>query len=145
MPAEQNYDIHDKELLAIIDVLKHWRHYLQGARHEVAIITDHKNLTAFTTTKVLNKRQVRWAEELSSYNFKISYRKGSENQAADALSRRPDYMEGIPAKGIQILKEDDNGNLRPNKGIAMAQRITIEWEEDKIWKAYKKDARAREL
>ena len=86
-PAEQNYNIHDKELLAIVDAFKHWRHYLQEARHEISVVTDHKNLTAFTTTKTLNKRQVRWAEELSSYNFKINYRKGSENQAADALSR----------------------------------------------------------
>ena len=55
MPAEQNYDIHNKELLAIVDVFKHWKHYLQGARHEVAVITDHKNLTSFTTIKALNK------------------------------------------------------------------------------------------
>ena len=57
-PAEQNYDIHDKELLAIVDTFKYWRHYLQGARHEVTVITDYKNLTTFTTTKTLNKRQV---------------------------------------------------------------------------------------
>ena len=54
-PAEQNYDIHDKELLAIVDVFKHWRHYLQGARHEVAVIIDYKNLMLFTTIKALNK------------------------------------------------------------------------------------------
>ena len=58
-PAEGNYNIHDKELLAIVDAFKHWRHYLQGARHEVSVITDHKNLTSFTTTKALNKQQVR--------------------------------------------------------------------------------------
>jgi len=54
-PVEQNYDIHNKELLAIMDVFKNWRHYLQRARHEVSVITDHKNLTLFTTTKALNK------------------------------------------------------------------------------------------
>ena len=54
-PAEQNYDIHDKELLAIVDAFKHWRHYLQGARYEVSVIMDHKNLTSFTITKQLNK------------------------------------------------------------------------------------------
>ena len=111
MPAEQNYDIHDKELLAIVDAFKHWRHYLQGARHEVSVITDHKNLTAFTTTKALNRRQVRWAEELASYNFKITYRKGTENQVADALSRRPDHMQGTAAKELKILKRDQEGNL----------------------------------
>ena len=58
IPAEQNYDIYDKELLAIIDMFKHWRHYLQGVRHKVVVITDYKNLTLFTMTKVLNKQQV---------------------------------------------------------------------------------------
>src|SRR6266480_2876814 len=144
-PAEQNYDIHDKELLAIVDAFKHWRHYLQGARHEISVITDHKNLTSFTTTKTLNKQQVCWTEELSSYNFKISYRKGSENQAADTLSRRPDYMEKTMSKELQILKKDEEGNLRPNKGIAIAQRITIDWGKDEIQKAYAKDTGAKQL
>src|SRR5437762_4784060 len=144
-PAEQNYDIHDKELLAIMDAFKHWRHYLQGARHEVAVIMDHKNLTSFTTMKALNKQQVRWAEELSSYNFKISYHKGTENQAADALSQRPNYMENSTAKEMQILKKDSEGNLRPNKGIAVAQRITIDWGKDEIQKVYTKDPGTKQL
>ena len=45
------------------------------------------------TTKELNARQARWAEELSSYNFVIVHIKGKENTVADALSRRPDYRE----------------------------------------------------
>ena len=55
MPAEQNYDIHDKELLAIMDAFKVWRHYLQGAKHEVLVIIDYKNLITFTMNKALNK------------------------------------------------------------------------------------------
>ena len=58
MPAEQNYDIYDKELLAIVDAFKHWQHYLQDARHEVLVIIDHKNLISFIMTKILNKQQV---------------------------------------------------------------------------------------
>ena len=69
-PAEQNYDIHDKELLAIVQALQQWRVYAEGAP-SLIIYSDHKNLTTFTTTKELNRRQVRWAELLGQYKFKI--------------------------------------------------------------------------
>jgi len=60
-PAEINYEIHNKELLAIVDAFKHWRWYCQGATHQVQVFSDHHNLEYFTTTKVLNRRQARWA------------------------------------------------------------------------------------
>jgi RNase H-like domain found in reverse transcriptase/Reverse transcriptase (RNA-dependent DNA polymerase)/Integrase zinc binding domain/Chromo (CHRromatin Organisation MOdifier) domain/Aspartyl protease len=107
-PAELNYDVHDKELLAVVEALREWRVYLEGAKYQVLVITDHKNLIYFTTTKQLNRRQVRWAETLASYNFRIVYRKGSENAQADALSRRADYMtaEGRDAPAIFRIQED---------------------------------------
>ena len=43
-PAEINYEIHDKELLAIVDAFKHWRHYCEGAAHQVQVFCDHQNL-----------------------------------------------------------------------------------------------------
>ena len=52
---ELNYDVHDKELLAIVEAMKHWRMYLEGTTLPVQVFTDHKNLTYFTTTKVLNR------------------------------------------------------------------------------------------
>ena len=58
-PAEQNYDIHDKELLAIVTALKKWRVELEGAKYQVVILTDHHNLTYFTTTKELMRCQAR--------------------------------------------------------------------------------------
>lgn len=85
--AELNYDIHDKELLAIVVAFKVWRVYLEGARRTVIVKTDHKNLMFFTTMKELTRRQARWAETLLQYNFKIVYYKGMENGQADALSR----------------------------------------------------------
>lgn len=57
-PAEQNYDIGDKKLLAIIASLDEWHYYIEGAT-EVTVYTDHQNLLTFTTTKKLNRRQVR--------------------------------------------------------------------------------------
>jgi len=78
-PMEINYEIHDKELLAIVDAFKHWRRYCEGAIHQVQVFLDHQNLEYFTTTKVLNRRQARWAQELAGIDFQIYYRPGSRN------------------------------------------------------------------
>ncbi|KAI1855989.1 uncharacterized protein JN550_013918, partial [Neoarthrinium moseri] len=56
---ELNYQIHDKELMAVIEAFREWRHYLSGTTHKVKVYTDHKNLTSFLTNKELNKRQIR--------------------------------------------------------------------------------------
>ena len=85
---ECNYEIYDKELLAIIKSLEEWRPELQGTPEAFEIITDHKNLEYFTTTKALNQRQVRWSEFLSQFNFRIVYRPGSKAARPDALSRK---------------------------------------------------------
>jgi hypothetical protein len=54
-PAERNYEIHDKELLAIIHALKHFRHYIQGSPHVTKILSDHANLKYFTTKQTLTR------------------------------------------------------------------------------------------
>jgi len=87
-PAEINYEIHDKELLAIVDAFKHWRRYCEGATHQIQVFSDHQNLEYFTMTKVLNRRQARWAQELVGIDFRIYYRPGTQNGKPDALSRR---------------------------------------------------------
>ena len=58
-PVERNYEIHDKEMLAIVRALEEWRHFLEGAEHQFEIWTDHKNLEYFMTAKKLNWRQAR--------------------------------------------------------------------------------------
>jgi hypothetical protein len=88
-PQECNYDIYDKELLAIIKALEEWQPELEGSQSQFEIITDHKNLATFATSKQLNARQARWAEFLSQFDFRIVYRPGTLNSRADALSRRP--------------------------------------------------------
>lgn len=90
--AETRYDIHDKELLAIMECLKAWRIYLEGRPQETTVRTDHLNLRYFMTKRPLTARQARWAEILSRYNVFIEYRSGSTNVRADAMSRRADYM-----------------------------------------------------
>ena len=87
IPAKTWYKTHDGELLAIVEAFKTWRHYLEGCKHEVLVLTDHNNLRRFMETKSLSSRQVRWAQELSRYHFQIDYCQGKANGAADALSQ----------------------------------------------------------
>jgi hypothetical protein len=103
---ELNYDIHDKELLAVVEALRHWRVYLEGAKYPVQVYTDHKNLLYWTTTKQLNRRQVRWSETLASYDIRINHVRGKDNVTADALSRRPDYMKDLKPSPQSILKQE---------------------------------------
>ena len=90
-PAERNYGISDKEALPIIKGLQHWRHWLEGTKEPVRIITDHRNLEYFKNPRPLNRRQLRWLEQLTHYNYEIAYRPGDKNCAADALSRKEEH------------------------------------------------------
>ena len=54
-PAKRNYDIYDRELLAILHALKAWRQYLSGSPFPVQVFTDHKNLTYFRQAQHLNR------------------------------------------------------------------------------------------
>ncbi|KAG0154825.1 hypothetical protein PDIDSM_395 [Penicillium digitatum] len=88
-----------------------WRPELEGTPSPVKVITDHRNLEYFTTTKLLNRRQARWSEFLSRFNFKITYRPGKQGAKPDALTRRngvttttppelPDLPEEPPATEV---------------------------------------------
>ena len=129
-PAEINYDTCDKELLAIVDCFKRWRRYLESAIHQVAVITDHNNLELFATTKILNRRQARWAQELAGYDFKIYFRPGKRNAKADYLSRRPEHLEeggdGRPSE--PILKPEMLSDKRgPYRMLARLERDFASW------------------
>jgi len=85
-PTEINYEIHDMELLAVVDAFKHWRQYCEDATNQVQVYSDQQNLEYFTTTKVLNRHQARWAQELAGrINFRIYYRPGTQNGKPDAI------------------------------------------------------------
>jgi len=85
-PAEINYDVHDKEMAAIVAAFKEWAYMLMSVDDQILVYTDHKNLEYFNTTKTLNRRQHRWAKFLQPFNLKIIYREGRLNEKADALS-----------------------------------------------------------
>ena len=133
--AEINYDTADKELLAIVDCFKRWRRYLEGAKHQVQVISDHRNLELFQTTKVLNRRQARWAQELTGYDFKIFFCPGRQNGKADYLSRRPEYRleKGGDKNPETILKPD---NICDDYIIPLAHKDRIcaippiQWRKD---------------
>ena len=85
--AERNYEIYDKEMLAIIRALQAWRHYLEGLPSKFDILSDHKNLEYWRVAQNLTRRQARWALYLSRFDFVITHRSGVSNGKADALSR----------------------------------------------------------
>ncbi|KAI4881834.1 hypothetical protein NFI96_012615 [Prochilodus magdalenae] len=86
-PAQQNYDVGNRELLAVKVALEEWRHWLEGALHPFTILTDHRNLEYVRTARRLNARQARWALFFTRFNFTMTYRPGTKNVKADALSR----------------------------------------------------------
>ena len=85
-PTERNYKIYDWELLAIIQALEEWRHYIQGSPHTTVIFSDHKNLTYYREARKLNRRQARWSLYLSEFNVKLTHILGSKMIQSDALS-----------------------------------------------------------
>jgi hypothetical protein len=95
--AERLYPVHDKELLAIVKAVEHWRCYLEGNPHPVLLLSDHRSLQHINSQPMLNDRQARWVEKLSDFDFAVSYVPGHANVVADALSRRADYEEAAVA------------------------------------------------
>jgi len=89
--VEQNYEIHNKKMLAIICVLEEWRHFLEGVTHPVEIWTNHKNLEYFMTAKKLNRRQARWSLHLARFDFLLHHCPECTMGKLDALSRRADH------------------------------------------------------
>lgn len=91
-PAEHNYNIHNKEMLAIIKAFQEWRPELIGLRRQerFEILSDHRALEYFMTTKALSARQVHWYEFLQEFYFILHYRPGKANVLADTLTRRKD-------------------------------------------------------
>ena len=100
-PAEYNYQIYNKEILAIVQSLEEWRPELQYKQDKFEIYTDHKSLEYFMTTKQFTTRQARQAEALSEYYFIITYRPGKDNIQADALTHRNNEV----ASQDQLKKE----------------------------------------
>ena len=83
--AQQNYPVHEIEMLAGVETMLRHVDILQGTRFKW--LTDHKGLIYLLNQKNLSGRQARWLEKISSFTFEVVYIAGSENVVADALSR----------------------------------------------------------
>ncbi len=84
--AECNYEIYDKKLLIIIHCLKHWCFKLKCINILIKIFINYLNLKYFMISKKLIRWQVKWAEKLSEYNFKIIYQLEKQNLKVNALT-----------------------------------------------------------
>ncbi|KAF4411871.1 Transposon Tf2-6 polyprotein [Colletotrichum fructicola] len=127
--AESNYLIHDKELLAVVECLKQWSGMLRSVG-EFTVLSDHKNLEYFMKKQQLSERQVRWALELSRYNFRIVHRPGKEAVVPDALSRRDQDLpkdaddERLRARYQQLLEVAEDGSVQIPRTITSLQPQT---------------------
>uniref|UniRef100_A0A3B3E207 Gypsy retrotransposon integrase-like protein 1 n=1 Tax=Oryzias melastigma TaxID=30732 RepID=A0A3B3E207_ORYME len=101
--AERNYDVGNRELLAVVLALTEWRHWLEGASQPFLVWTDHKNLSYLRSARRFNPRQARWSLFLGRFNFSLTYRPGSRNMKPDALSRQFDIPASSPTSQNTIL------------------------------------------
>jgi len=119
LPVEQNYEIHDKEMLAIIRALEEWRHFLEGARHPVEIWMDHKNLEYIMTAKKLNCCQAHWSLYLARFNFKLVHCPGRCMGKPNVLSRRLDHGNGASDNENMVLLRPEFLTVRALKGVQL--------------------------
>ena len=129
--AERNYEIHDKEMLAIIQCLEAWRHFLEGAKGRFEIWTDHKNLEYFMKAQKLNRRQARWSLYLSRFDFALKHVAGKSMGRMDSLSRRVDWTE-------EIERDNENQVMLKKEWLAVrAMEQLVEGPEEEIVKKIK--------
>jgi RNase H-like domain found in reverse transcriptase/Reverse transcriptase (RNA-dependent DNA polymerase)/Integrase zinc binding domain len=131
--TECNYEIYDKELMAIIRCFEEWRSELEGAAFPIKVLTDHKNLEYFMSTKTLNRRQVRWSQYLSRFNFVIQYRPGKLGGKPDALTRR---SGDLPQEGDRRLQHQNQTILKAKnldtRVIAATEPLALETEQVRL-------------
>ena len=123
-------------MLAIIEALKDWRHFLEGLPAPFEIITDHSNLRYWRTTQDLSRRQAHWATYLSHFHFTLTHRPGKANTQADPLSRFPTH---------QVTDAEDNRQqvvLHPEffAKLAATSRSFVNPLEGRIQKASNREA-----
>jgi hypothetical protein len=123
-PAELNYTVGEKELLALINACKEWRCYLEGAR--ITLVTDHHPLVFLTSQAVLSRRQARWLEFLSRFDYNIQYQKGEHNTVADTLSRHPTFTSAAMIQTrSQRRRAEASGSSRGEEATVVTDNTHI--------------------
>ncbi|KAJ1207835.1 hypothetical protein NDU88_003225 [Pleurodeles waltl] len=114
--AEHNYVIAEKELLAIRDTFKEWKHQLLGAKYTVTVYTDHRNLQFMSSARLLTPRQLRQMLFFAEFDFVVTFHPGKDNRKADALTHKqsttlptvqPSRAIIAPNKVLCITKTED--------------------------------------
>jgi RNase H-like domain found in reverse transcriptase len=139
--TECNYNIYERELLAIIKAISHWRPYLIWTKEPFTILTDHANLLHWKSPRKLNHCTAQWHRELQDYNFKLQHVPGKLHTTADALSHPTGADEGkdnnqrmtmIPkAAFIQLAGPNSDGSIEHTILIVQNQNHTLmeEWTD----------------
>ncbi|MBW0495158.1 hypothetical protein O181_034873 [Austropuccinia psidii MF-1] len=133
LPAELNYQIHDNELLGIVQALKRWRAFLLSLPNSLELLTDHSSLQYFMSSKVLTCSQAHWAEFLSECHFTITYRPGRLATLPDALSLEilPDLVDVIQKEELQdkyykeILKQLERGESITDYSLEPQAKLSL--------------------
>ena len=120
--AQQNYPVHEQELLAIVESLKRFRPLLYGASFRIC--TDHKALEFLMGQKNLSPRQSRWLDVLNEFKFTVHYIPGDSNIFADALSRiYSDEPLGIERASTEYVGEDGAGTPIMSRGLEVTRPV----------------------
>jgi len=124
---ERNYEIHNKEILAIVRCLEAWRHFLEGTVVKFEIWTDHKNLEYFMKVQKLNRQQARWVLYLSRFDFVLKHIPRTKMEKTDSLSRRPDWKVGVERdnKDETLVKKEWLENRRTEKVEVIVEGVDL--------------------
>lgn len=95
--------IYEKEFLAVLLAIEKWKHYLQG--NHFIVRTYQESLKHLLEQKITTALQHKWIAKLMGLDYEIQYRKGSENQAVDALSRRRHVMVTASPQWIKDVQD----------------------------------------
>ena len=106
LPAEWNYNVHDKELAGVIFGFKCTQPLFLGARHPVIVRTDHKNLQYFREPQKISGRQVCWLEYLQDFDYVLKHIPGTTNTIANLLSCCHNLNKGVNSEEPHILLPD---------------------------------------
>lgn len=125
-PAEQNYSTIEKELLAIVHCVRHFRPYLYGRKFK--LVTDHRPLVWLHSVKDPTSRLVRWRLKLAEYDYEVLYKAGKINANADALSRNP--TPSSQPHTVHVLPVDVSSHCEPGPSRIRKKHQTTINDED---------------
>lgn len=115
--------VYDKEMLAVVSAVQHWRPYLLG--HHFVILTDHRTLEYFLSQRITTPAQQKWLLKLVGYDYSISYRAGKNNTVLDALSRQGELLvtTGISTPLLSFVQEVQNDCLADQEAVKVTQLL----------------------